>query len=206
MGSIGTADRNGSDAQRGSNGSARPRILAVPGMNCATPCAPAWLTASGLKRLSCQMSRVKNSAGRSFAAAAAASTSQTLCGSGAGEALGSAWGFFRAASRLGILMHRKGSDHVTTQQILAPRGPDGHRRNGRHSSTSAGKRAPTTRFVLFLKSVTSRRLDTDAALTPRQRLPRHQSVQLAGMSDRLPSGKTTRAKRTPRRRVQVQSR
>jgi hypothetical protein len=28
-----------------------------------------------------------------------------------------------------------------------------------------------------------------------------QSVQLAGMSDRLPSGKTTRAKRTPRRRM-----
>jgi hypothetical protein len=58
-------------ASRGSNGSARPRILPVPGMNCATPCARAWLTASGLKRLSCQMSLVKNSAGRSFAAAAA---------------------------------------------------------------------------------------------------------------------------------------
>jgi hypothetical protein len=28
-----------------------------------------------------------------------------------------------------------------------------------------------------------------------------QSVQLAGMSDRLPSGKTTRAKTTPRRRM-----
>ena len=30
-----------------------------------------------------------------------------------------------------------------------------------------------------------------------------QSVQLAGMSDRLPSGKTTRTRRTPRRRMLV---
>ena len=48
------------------------------------------------------MSRVKNSAGRSLAAAAAASTSQMLCGSGAGEALGSAWGFSCGSAGAGV--------------------------------------------------------------------------------------------------------
>ena len=32
-----------------SNGSRRPIAAAVPGMNCAIPCAPARLTANGLK-------------------------------------------------------------------------------------------------------------------------------------------------------------
>ena len=36
-------------------------------MNCATPCAPARLTAAGSNRLSCQISRAKKSVGRSFA-------------------------------------------------------------------------------------------------------------------------------------------
>src|SRR5207248_1111046 len=54
----------------GSNGSARPRHCAVFGMNCATPCAPFRLTARGLNLLSCQIRRVKNSIGSSFAAAA----------------------------------------------------------------------------------------------------------------------------------------
>src|SRR5262249_59252427 len=39
-------------------------------MNCATPCAPLRLPARGLNRLSCQIRRVKNSIGRSLAAAA----------------------------------------------------------------------------------------------------------------------------------------
>src|SRR5207249_3137355 len=39
-------------------------------MNCATPCAPLWLTARGLNLLSCQIKRVKNSIGSSLAAAA----------------------------------------------------------------------------------------------------------------------------------------
>ena len=38
---------------------------AVPGINCAMPCAPLKLTALGLKRLSCQISRMKKSAGSS---------------------------------------------------------------------------------------------------------------------------------------------
>src|SRR3984893_963950 len=47
-------------------------------MNCATPCAPARLTADGSNRLSCQISRAKKSAGRSFWAAAAASALQMV--------------------------------------------------------------------------------------------------------------------------------
>src|SRR5436189_164458 len=47
----------------GSNGSASLRSAAVPGMNCATPCAPAWLLTLGRKLLSCQISRVKKSTG-----------------------------------------------------------------------------------------------------------------------------------------------
>jgi hypothetical protein len=46
-------------------------------------------------------SQGKNSAGRSLAAAAAASTSQMLCGS-AGEALGSAWGFSCGSAGAGV--------------------------------------------------------------------------------------------------------
>src|SRR6516225_5412570 len=65
-------------ASIGSKGSARPRAFAVAGMNCATPCAPARLTAVGSKRLSCQISRAKKSTGRSFSPAAAASASQML--------------------------------------------------------------------------------------------------------------------------------
>jgi hypothetical protein len=63
-------------ASIGSKGSASPRAFAVAGMNCATPCAPARLTAVGSKRLSCQISRAKKSTGRSFSVAAAASASQ----------------------------------------------------------------------------------------------------------------------------------
>jgi hypothetical protein len=51
---------------------------AVAGMNCATPCAPARLTAAGSNRLSCQISRAKKSVGRSFCAAAAASAPQMV--------------------------------------------------------------------------------------------------------------------------------
>src|SRR5262249_15559798 len=62
----------------GSKGLARPRQLAVAGMNCATPCAPAGLTAAGSKRLSCQISLVKKSTGKSFSTAAAARALQML--------------------------------------------------------------------------------------------------------------------------------
>ncbi len=48
-------------ADAGSNGSISPRSLAVPGMNWATPCAPAGLTAFGRNELSRQMSLVKKS-------------------------------------------------------------------------------------------------------------------------------------------------
>ena len=51
-------------ALAGSNGSARPRSAAVPGMNWATPCAPAGLTAPGRKALSRQIRRVKKLTGR----------------------------------------------------------------------------------------------------------------------------------------------
>ena len=40
-----------------------PRSFAVPGMNWATPCAPAGLTAFGRNELSRQMSLVKKSGG-----------------------------------------------------------------------------------------------------------------------------------------------
>ena len=65
-------------ASSGSKGLERPRQFAVAGMNCATPCAPARLTAAGSNRLSCQISRVKKSVGRSFCAAAAASALQIV--------------------------------------------------------------------------------------------------------------------------------
>jgi hypothetical protein len=54
----------------GSNGSASLRSAAVPGMNCATPWAPAWLVTLGRKLLSCQISRVKKSTGKCCAVAA----------------------------------------------------------------------------------------------------------------------------------------
>jgi hypothetical protein len=59
----------------GLKGSSKPRSLAVPGMNCAIPCARRPLrvtgpTASERKRLSCQITRAKNSSGRSEALAA----------------------------------------------------------------------------------------------------------------------------------------
>ena len=52
-----------------SKGSSSPRSAAVPGMNCAIPCAPFGLTASLRKRLSFQISRVKNPIGRPLSAA-----------------------------------------------------------------------------------------------------------------------------------------
>ena len=61
-------------------------MRAVPGMNCATPCAPLKLTALGLKRLSCQISRMKKSAGNSWRAATAASVSHMVSGTGEGAA------------------------------------------------------------------------------------------------------------------------
>jgi len=66
-----SSSRNSADfgkAATGSNGSNKPRSLAVPGMNWAIPCA-LWPPrvigpiAFGLKRLSCQIKRAKNSNG-----------------------------------------------------------------------------------------------------------------------------------------------
>jgi hypothetical protein len=48
-------------ASSGSKGLERPRQFAVAGINCATPCAPARLTADGSNRLSRQISRAKKS-------------------------------------------------------------------------------------------------------------------------------------------------
>ena len=48
-----------------------PRSLAVPGMNWATPCAPAGLTTAGRNELSRQMSLVKNATGSPSALAEA---------------------------------------------------------------------------------------------------------------------------------------
>ena len=68
------------NATSGANGSARPRQRAVPGMNCAIPCAPAGLTALASKRLSCQINRKKKDAGSSKAAAALRITSSNWPG------------------------------------------------------------------------------------------------------------------------------
>src|SRR3984893_7335216 len=65
-------------ASSGSKGLERPRQFAVAGINCATPCAPARLTADGSNRLSRQISRAKKLVGRSFCAAAAASALQRV--------------------------------------------------------------------------------------------------------------------------------
>src|SRR5947209_19883412 len=45
-------------------------------MNCAMPCAPAWLTDNGLNRLSCQIKRTKKSSGSSFCTAERSSVAQ----------------------------------------------------------------------------------------------------------------------------------
>ena len=68
----------------GSKGSSRPRSAAVPGMNCAMPCAPLGLTAPGLKRLSFQMSRTKNIAGNPLASACCCISGQTVSTKGLG--------------------------------------------------------------------------------------------------------------------------
>ncbi len=65
-------------ARRASKGSVRPRSAAVPGMNCAMPCAPFGLTASERKRLSFQISRVKKPTGRSWSAAEVSMRSQRV--------------------------------------------------------------------------------------------------------------------------------
>src|SRR5262249_34521611 len=70
--------RNSADfgsACTGSNGSSRPRSAAVRGMNWAMPCARSPLrvrgpTTSAWKRLSCQITRAKNSSGKFCARAA----------------------------------------------------------------------------------------------------------------------------------------
>ncbi len=55
----------------GSYGSARPRLAAVSGMNCATPAAPAGLVTSVRNPLSCHNTRVRKAVGsRLFSAAA----------------------------------------------------------------------------------------------------------------------------------------
>ena len=64
------------NAWMGSNGSARPTLRAVAGMNCAIPCAPAWLTEKTSNRLSCQISRRKKSSGSAFSVADRSSVAQ----------------------------------------------------------------------------------------------------------------------------------
>jgi hypothetical protein len=73
-------------ADFGSNGLSSPRSMAVPGMNCAIPCAPFGLTALGLKRLSRQMSRTNAMGGKPRDSACCCMMGQTMSTKGLGPA------------------------------------------------------------------------------------------------------------------------